>query len=312
MKKYNFQQLSHVLDSGAPMLMLDMAQLSDDGNSAVGRKVVSMSEGVFQGHFPGQPILPGVLQVAAMTQLSRLIFKETLQDMGGTEIVLSHIKRVKFRKPVLPGMVVTVESKLLDRNVDGDVEFQVSCTTEQGLASAGTLILSRVNSSDFDRPRNLTAARPNPFAETIASMQAFDSVQMMQALPHRVPFLLIDRGYGIGGESPDIYGYKNLSGNDMMLSGSSGVYPFPLMIEAGAQLGCAHILSKPGNAGKLGIFLCIDEAHFYSHAMIGDQLVIHAQCDGCGRASSATGEMWVEDMKIADCKLKFIIMDALN
>lgn len=312
MKTYNFQQLSGVLESGAPLLMLDMAQLSEDGTSAIARKAVSMSEAVFQGHFPGQPILPGVLQVAAMTQLSRLIFRESLPGMGGTEIVLRHIKRVKFRKPVLPGMVMTIEAKLVERTVDGEAEFQVSCTTAQGLSSAGTLVLARVNSSDFDRPRSLTESRPNPFADAIAALPAFNSVQMMKALPHRPPFLLIDSGFGIGGEDPDIYGYKNLSGNDMMLSKNTGVYPFPLMIEAGAQLGCAHILSKPGNAGKLGIFLCIDEAHFYSHAMIGDQMVIHAHCDVGGRAGSATGEMWVEDLKVADCSLKFVIMDSLN
>lgn len=313
MKTYTNQQLTGILRKTAPMLMLDIAQLSDDGVSAVGRKAVSMSEAVFQGHFPGQPILPGVLQVEAMAQLCRLIFQECLPGVGGTEIVMRHIRRLKFRKPVLPGMVMTVEAKLLERNAEGEAIFQVSCNTERGLSSAGTIVMAQITPDLYDHPRTIGEHAPHPFVAEMEGKQEFEVTQLMKLLPHRPPFLLLDKAVGIGTDCPDIYGFKNLSGNDMMLAGMAySVYPFSLMIEAAAQLGCAHILSQPANAGKLGIFLCIDEAHFYQHAMIGDQLVIHGHCEAGGRAGGATGEMWVDDQKIVDCSLKFILMDSLN
>ena len=118
---FTSSQLYARLDVQAPMLMLDLAQIAEDGASAVARKAVSMNEAVFGGHFPVQPILPGVLQVTAMTQLSKLLFKEAIPGIGGSEIVLKKIHRLKFRKPVLPGMVMMVEAKIQERHAEGEV-----------------------------------------------------------------------------------------------------------------------------------------------------------------------------------------------
>ena len=314
MKAYSFHQISSILGARAPMLMLDVAELSNEGDCAVGRKAVSIAEGVFQGHFPGQPILPGVLQLTAMSQLARLLFKCSLPGIGGTDIVLCAVKRLKFRKPVLPGMIMEVEAKIQERKASGEAEFLVSCTTEQGVASTGVIQLARINSADFEHPRTASNRPASPFAEELAKGEATDAIGLMKLLPHRPPFLLLDKAIGIGNpESKKIFGYKNLSCCDMMMAGTgNGIYPSPLMLESAAQLGCAHILSQPGVAGKLGIFLCIDEAHFYQHARVGDQLVITGSCDVGGRAGTASGELWVDDQKIGDCSMKFILVDSLK
>jgi 3-hydroxymyristoyl/3-hydroxydecanoyl-(acyl carrier protein) dehydratase len=311
---YTHQQISQILETTAPMLMLDLAELDDDSDVALGRKAVSMGEAVFQGHFPGQPILPGVLQVSAMVQLARLLFQETIPAMGGTQIVLREVRRLKFRKPVMPGDILQVQAQLLERRVDGEAEFQVSCSTAAGLASAGTLLLARVNTADYEHPRCIKERPASPFADALANGVVTDVAGLMKILPHRPPFLLLDKAVDIGeGDREKIYGCKNLSSCDTMVLGApKGIYPFPLMLEAAAQLGCAHILSQPGNAGKLGIFLGIDSAHFYQHAKAGDQLVIAGHCDVGGRAGVAVGEIWVDDQKIADCAMKFILMDSLK
>lgn len=313
MKYFSSSQLSASLGTRAPMLMLDLAQISDNGDSAVARKAVSMNEAVFQGHFPGQPILPGVLQVAAMTQLAKMLFKEAIPGLGGTEIVLKKIHRLKFRKPVLPGMVMTIEAKIQERHAEGEVDFLVTCNTEQGMASTGVVTLARVNPKDYDTPRVVVDRPDHPFVAEMAGCPETDVTGLMKLLPHRQPFLLIDKAVNIGVPEKRIFGYKNLTGNDMMLAGGhNDVYPFPLMIEAAAQLGCAHILSQPDNAGKLGIFLCIDSAEFFQHAMIGDQLLIVGQCDTGSRAGTASAELWVNDQKIAELALKFILLDSLK
>ncbi|MGN0866856.1 MAG: 3-hydroxyacyl-ACP dehydratase FabZ family protein [Oligosphaeraceae bacterium] len=314
MRAYTHHQIASILETAAPMLMLDMAELDENGGAALGCKAVSISEGVFQGHFPGQPILPGVLQVSAMVQLSRLLFQESIPGIGGTQIVLRQIRRLKFRKPVFPGMTMKVEACLQERRVDGEAEFQVSCSTEAGLASAGTLLLARVNTSDYDHPRHIAARPESPFREAMAEGTVTDALGLMEILPHRPPFLLLDKAVNLGQPDPArIYGCKNLSSCDMMMAGNTtGVYPFPLMLEAAAQLGCAHILSQPENKGKLGIFLGIDEANFYQHAKFGDSLVIAGHCDLGGRAGMAEGELWVDDQKIASCAMKFILVDSLR
>ena len=314
MRAYSHHQIATILETAAPMLMLDVAELDENGGAALGRKAVSISEGVFQGHFPGQPILPGVLQVSAMVQLSRLLFQESIPGIGGTQIVLRQIRRLKFRKPVFPGTVLKVEACLQERRVDGEAEFQVTCSTEAGLASAGTILLARVNTSDYNHPRQIAERPESPFRQAMDEGTATDALGLMNILPHRPPFLLLDKAVNLGQvDAPMIFGCKNLSACDMMMVGNAtGVYPFPLMLEAAAQLGCAHVLSLPENRGKLGIFLGIDEANFYQHAKFGDQLVIAGHCDVGGRAGLAEGELWVDDQKIASCAMKFILMDSLH
>ncbi|MBR6472062.1 MAG: beta-hydroxyacyl-ACP dehydratase [Victivallales bacterium] len=312
-KPYSYKQLVQTLELTAPILMLDEAQIADDYLSGKGCKLMSINEPVFQGHFPGQPITPGVLQIAAMAQLSNLIFRLTIPVIAGTKIMLRHIQRLKFRKPVLPGMRLTVESKLLERRANHEADFQVTCTTDAGVASAGTITLARVSPSLQAEKTVMDKCRPSPFAEEMAGLQQFSALDLMKYLPHRPPFLLIDHAMGIGGPGKKVCGYKNITGNDFFLAGdASGCYPSELLIESGAQLGCAHVLAQPENAGHLGIFLCIDEAHFYDQARPGDQLVIHGTCDPNGHAGIAAGEFWVGDRKIAESSMKFVVLPSLG
>ena len=83
-KNYTYNQLVETLRLNSPLLMLDEAMVADDCITGKATKLMSINEPVFQGHFPGQPITPGVLQVAAMAQLSNLIFRLTVPVIAGT------------------------------------------------------------------------------------------------------------------------------------------------------------------------------------------------------------------------------------
>ena len=311
-KLYSYNQLVQTLELTSPLMMLDEAMIADDCLTGKGSKLMSINEPVFQGHFPGQPITPGVLQVAAMAQLSNLIFRLTVPVIAGTRIVLRHIRRIKFRKPVLPGMAMLVESKLLERRANHEADFQVTCTTDAGVASTGIITLAQVTPVPHDAVA-LDARPASPFDEELTSGEQFNATDLMKHLPHRPPFLLIDHAVGIGAQTSRFCGYKNITGNDFYLNGdNASCYPSELLIESGAQLGCAHILAQPENAGKLGIFLCIDEAHFYDQARPGDRLVICGNCDTSGHAGTANGEFWVGDRKIAECALKFVVLSSIS
>lgn len=311
-KLYSYNHLVETLELTSPLLMLDEAVIADDCLTGKARKLMSINEPVFQGHFPGQPVTPGVLQVAAMAQLSNLIFRLTVPVIAGTRIVLRHICRLKFRKPVLPGMAMQVESKLLERRANHEADFQVTCTTTEGIASTGIITLAHISPASHDAIP-LDARPASPYAEELASGEQFAAQDLMKFLPHRPPFLLIDHAVGIGAPTNRVCGYKNITGNDFFLHGdTAGFYPSELLIESGAQLGCAHTLAQPENRGKLGIFMCIDEANFYDQARPGDQLVICGNCDSSGHAGIANGEFWVDDRKIADCILKFVILPSIG
>ena len=90
-----------------PMLLIDRVEALVPDSSAVGIKLVSVSDPVFAGHFPDYPIMPGVLIVEAMAQTAGCLASVTLGDAAeGKLVFFTTIDKVKFRKPVRPGSVL--------------------------------------------------------------------------------------------------------------------------------------------------------------------------------------------------------------
>ena len=101
--------IERVLPHRFPFLMIDrVVELGDD--KVVALKNVSANEPYFAGHFPGHPIMPGVLQVEAMAQAGAVLAMNFLADPGDRPLVFfMGIDKVKFRKPVVPGDQLRVE-----------------------------------------------------------------------------------------------------------------------------------------------------------------------------------------------------------
>ncbi len=92
-----------------PMLMIDRIVDMKGSESAIGIKNVSANEPFFQGHFPGHPVMPGVLIVEAMAQTAGALVLNGLGDKAAGKIVyFMTIDRARFRKPVMPGDVLKV------------------------------------------------------------------------------------------------------------------------------------------------------------------------------------------------------------
>lgn len=94
-----------------PMLLVDRVLELDGNRRAVGVKNVTINEPFFQGHYPGTPIMPGVLIVEAMAQMGGLLLSQTLEHTGKVAVLLS-LDKVKLRKAVTPGdqLVIEVET----------------------------------------------------------------------------------------------------------------------------------------------------------------------------------------------------------
>jgi 3-hydroxyacyl-[acyl-carrier-protein] dehydratase len=96
-----------------PMLLIDRVEDIELGHSAVGIKNVSMNEWYFQGHFPGKPILPGVLIIEAMAQTAAVLVMKTLKNSMEADqdklVYFMSIEEAKFRKPVTPGDVMRLK-----------------------------------------------------------------------------------------------------------------------------------------------------------------------------------------------------------
>lgn len=96
-----------------PMLLIDRVVDVIKNESCTGIKNVSANEPYFQGHFPGHPIMPGVLIIEAMAQTSATLVVDSLEDVGATSHVVYFmaIESARFRKPVVPGDQMSIKVK---------------------------------------------------------------------------------------------------------------------------------------------------------------------------------------------------------
>jgi len=104
------RKIMRLLPHRYPFLMIDRLQTLDGDQKAIGIKNVTINEPYFQGHYPGQPIMPGVMILEAMAQLSGLLLSRRLEHAGKVAVLLS-MDRVKMRRPVRPGDQLILEAE---------------------------------------------------------------------------------------------------------------------------------------------------------------------------------------------------------
>ncbi|MGN6143550.1 MAG: 3-hydroxyacyl-ACP dehydratase FabZ [Mesorhizobium sp.] len=107
--------LMKLLPHRYPFLMIDRIVDIDGDNSAVGIKSVTMNEQYFQGHFPGLPVMPGVLIVEAMAQTAGAICIRAAGVAKPSLVYFLTIDGAKFRKPVVPGDQLRIQVKKLKK-----------------------------------------------------------------------------------------------------------------------------------------------------------------------------------------------------
>ncbi len=130
-----------------PMLLVDRILETDGDKHIVGLKNVTANEEFFQGHFPGAPVMPGVLIVEAMAQVSAVLILSGIPNRAEKLFLFGGVDKARFRKPVVPGDQLRLDCLIIQRR-SSSVRVRGVATVEGSVVAEAELLSIMV-----DRPR---------------------------------------------------------------------------------------------------------------------------------------------------------------
>ena len=149
-------QIQAILRHRYPFLLVDRVLELERRKKIVALKNVTINEPFFAGHFPGAPIMPGVLIVEAMAQAGAVLLLTELDGRDDKLVVFTGIERARFRRPVVPGDQLRIEVEVLAfRRVAGRMEGKVFV---DGKVVAEAIVSCAVIDSNRNRPSSSDAA----------------------------------------------------------------------------------------------------------------------------------------------------------
>lgn len=144
---YNINDISKILPHRYPFLLVDkIIEISDEG--IVGVKNVTFNEPFFQGHFPDNPVMPGVLQIEAMAQVGGIFALSTVDEPEKYSTYFLRIDRVRFKRKVIPGDVVVFQLELLSPIRRGIVHMKGKAYVNGVVASEGEMMAQIVKETE--------------------------------------------------------------------------------------------------------------------------------------------------------------------
>ena len=139
----DINEVMKILPHRYPFLLLDRIVKFEGENKCTGIKSVTINEPFFQGHFPGHPVMPGVLQLEAMAQLASIMLLRRPENQGKIGYFLSADK-VKFRKPVMPGDTLFIEGEAV-KIKSSVAQAKCRCFVNDALVSEAELKFSLIS-----------------------------------------------------------------------------------------------------------------------------------------------------------------------
>ena len=113
--KLNINEIKNLIPHRFPFLFVDECEIIEKGKKGIASRVFNENEFFFQGHFPGNPIVPGVIIVEALAQTAGIVVSESLTKFKEKSVLFTSVHRAKFRKPVLINDKIIFEVNFINR-----------------------------------------------------------------------------------------------------------------------------------------------------------------------------------------------------
>jgi len=112
--KLGSNEINNLIPHRSPFLFIDECEILEKGKKGIASRVFKDDEYFFQGHFPGNPIVPGVIIVEALAQTAGVIVSASLTEYNEKSVLFTSINKAKFRKPVLPNEKIILEVNFIN------------------------------------------------------------------------------------------------------------------------------------------------------------------------------------------------------
>ena len=112
--KLGSNEIKKLIPHRTPFLFIDECEILEKGKKGIASRVFKDDEYFFQGHFPGNPIVPGVIIVEALAQTAGIIVSESLTEYDKKSVLFMSVNKAKFRKPVIPNDKIIFEVKFIN------------------------------------------------------------------------------------------------------------------------------------------------------------------------------------------------------
>jgi 3-hydroxyacyl-[acyl-carrier-protein] dehydratase len=124
--RLDIEDIKKLIPHRDPFLFVDSCEIIKPGEHGKSNKIFSEKEYFFKGHFPGNPIVPGVIIVEAMAQTAGIVVSYKLKDFNEKSVLFMSVNKAKFRKPILPNEQIIFEVKFLN-SVKDVYKFEGIC-----------------------------------------------------------------------------------------------------------------------------------------------------------------------------------------
>ena len=148
MKQLNIMQIQELIPHRHPFLLIDGIEDYEPGEYAVGYKCVTYREDFFAGHFPQEPVMPGVLIVEAMAQCCGMLVLRSIPDPEHYSTYFMKIDGVKFKRKVVPGDTLHFEVQLLEPIRRGVAVVEGKAFVGETLACEATMMAQIVKNKE--------------------------------------------------------------------------------------------------------------------------------------------------------------------